>query len=89
MDTDCIDDEKSDLLSMICNIIGKVQIKMGAYLWLLFILVNSTVFFDYGLSRFKNTISGSEVTTKGIMIQATILIILYLLLQLLVDSNIL
>lgn len=81
--TYCNDD---DFPSMGVNIIKKINFKVAIFLFLFGIFIFSDIFIENFMS--KKTIDGYCANTHGTMIQLTIFVILYIILDLLVQGGI-
>ena len=57
-------------------------------LFLLFIFVVSDTFIDNVLSNFGSTINGRSLTVWGVMVQATLFVVIYAVLLKLVENDI-
>ena len=78
---------KSDFLKIGGNIASAINVKMALFLFFLSMILFSDVFIDGCLSRIDNATQGECTTTKGTMIQITLLVIGYLLLDLLIGGG--
>ena len=81
------DSNKSDFLEALSNMTSNINFKMGIFLFLIGMCIFSDLFINGFLSNFEGTISGECTTTKGTIIQLTIFILLYLVLDLLMKGK--
>jgi hypothetical protein len=84
VDTDL---KKSDFVKISSDTLSCLNIKVAFFLLLVGMVIFSDVFIDNILSKIPSTIEGELTTTKGTMIQLMIFIILYLLLDLIVQKK--
>ena len=78
---------KSDFVEMMNGILGELNIKMSMFLFIIGMFLFSDMFINSVLSKFDNTIAGECTTTKGTIIQLTLFILCYLVLDLLMKGK--
>lgn len=85
---DCeYDDPPDDLASLFMAIIKKIKFKIVILLFMAFILINTSTFIDSVLSGVDGAVDGRIPTEKGIVTQGIILMLIYIVLGLLVDAD--
>ncbi len=72
------DHKKSDLMSISGSIISKINYKISIFLFIVGMILFSDVFINSVLSKIPNSVSGECTTTKGTVLQLTILCLFYL-----------
>ncbi len=75
--------------AVIWALIKSVPWKIAICLFLLFIVINSTIFIEYCIEPFGNTYASTQLTDKGIYLQGLFLSIGYIVLNTLVSYEIL
>ena len=86
-DDDDVGGEKDDFLSMITDLVRKVNWKIAIFLFLIGIFVMSDVFIGGVLKRCNNCEQDDVPTSKGTMVQLMFLSMAYILLDLLVGGE--
>jgi hypothetical protein len=82
-------EKKGDLGSMFSSLFSKIPIKMAFLLFIIFVLINSTVFIEYCVEPFgKNYFDGINVTSTGTYLQGLFLSVAYIILATLDNYNI-
>lgn len=82
-----LDDSPDDILTIICSVASVFNYKIGFFIFIIFILLNSTVFYFQVLNKIScNTYDqkGDKITEKGILIIGGLLVTSYLVLDALV-----
>ncbi len=87
--TDNYDDyHRDDLPSMFMQLLSHINIKVALFLYLIGILLFNDVFVKNVLSQFPDAIGMMGIpTTKGTLIQLLFLVLLYLVIDLLVQGR--
>jgi hypothetical protein len=87
-DPDYSDDcKKTDLMKLSGEFISKINFKMGFLLFFVGMIIFSDIFINGVLSNFNDCVSGECTTTKGTMLQLTVLVLVYLVLDLVVKYD--
>jgi hypothetical protein len=81
-------EKKSDFLEVLGNVTCNINFKMAIFLFIIGMCIFSDLFINGVLSKFDGTVSGECTTTKGTVIQLTIFILIYLVLDLLMQGKI-
>ena len=76
----CNTNKYNDFYSTIHGIITSSPVKVGFLIFILYIVINTDVFIDRFLASFSGAVEGRYATNKGIVIQAMMMTIIYLLL---------
>lgn len=79
--------KRSDFVKVLSNMIGSLNIKVAFFLFFIGMIIFSDVFIDGFLSGIPDSSAGDCATTKGTMIQLTLFVIAYLVLDLLVQAD--
>lgn len=79
--------KRSDFVKVISNMVGSLNIKVAFFLFFIGMIIFSDVFIDGFLSSFPDSSNGDCTTTKGTMIQLTLFVMAYLVLDLLVQAD--
>jgi len=79
--------QKSDFVELTNNIAGEVNVKMGIFLFIIGMFLFSDMFINTVLTKFDNAVAGECTTTKGTIVQLTLFIICYLVLDLLMKGK--
>jgi hypothetical protein len=87
IDGDSKKSKKSDFVSISSRILSSINFKMAIFLFFVGMLVFSDLFIDGFLSTIPDSVQGECTTTKGTMIQLTVFIICFLVLDLLVAGE--
>lgn len=66
-------DGPDDLGSMVLHLAGLVPWKSVAFIFILFLFINTTTFVDRILGSWEGAVEGRFPTEKGLMIQAVLL----------------
>lgn len=74
---------KSDFVSMSSNLLFQINFKMGGILFLLGMIIMSHEFMDGFLHHIDGAVDGVCATSKGTIIQLTVFVLCYLVLDLL------
>lgn len=83
------DSRPDSLGDMFAGLFKASKIKMGAFIFLIFILLNSTIYFESILSKFPNAVDSiGQPTDKGIGISAMIIALACILLDILVQYGV-
>jgi hypothetical protein len=80
--------KNDDLLSMFVDIASEIQYKLLLMVFLLFIVLNTDVFINRVLGKLSNTIDGHRVTSWGVILQGTFLVLGMIAMDALVKNNI-
>ena len=78
------DDSPDDMLTIICSMVSVFNYKIGFLIFIIFILLNTTVFYFQVLNKIScNTYDAKQdkITEKGIVIIGGILVASYLMLD--------
>lgn len=82
------DDNRDDLPSMFMLLLSNINIKIAVFIYLIGILLLSDVFVKNVLSQFPDAVGTMGIpTTKGTLLQLLFLVILYLIVDLLVQGK--
>ena len=84
-------ESKSDFVEALGNVTCNINFKMAIFLFIIGMCIFSDLFINGVLSKFDGAISASGecASTKGTIIQLTIFILLYLVLDLLMKGKLL
>lgn len=82
------DDEGNDFISLGRDLLAKIPFKKAAILSIFMILIFSTVFIHTVLSRIPNSVELNTPNTKGTLIQITVVVIIYIIIDVLVSERI-
>lgn len=77
-----------DFFSILRSELSCVNFKMGAFLLVIFIFLTSDVFINRILANINGATSYTSATSYGTIIQGIILVLVYLVLDLLIQKNI-
>ena len=93
-DYDTFDDGDTDrgldtLSGSFVEMISFANIKIGIFLFVLFLIVNSSQFIMLILSHIGGAISGTEPTGKGVIVLGTVYVLGYLIFDMLVRAKVL
>ncbi len=80
--------EKSDFGGFLWEIIRAVPYKMALFIFLLFVVINTTIFVENFIEPWGNTYVGGHVTDKGIYIQGLFITIGYIVVHSLVANGV-
>lgn len=83
---DIVEDNGDDLSAMMGCFISKINYKVAILLYLAFLFINSPI--SIRIMEKNNLTCGNEITNKGYLLQGLILAILYILFDLLIQSDI-
>jgi hypothetical protein len=79
-----------DMLTMLCDFIGLFNYKVGFFLFIIYILLNSTVFYIQLINKISpnsyNTID-DKLTEKGLIVIGMLLVSSYLILDVLSKTD--
>jgi len=81
------DSKKSDFVKVGGNILTSINYKITLFLFVLGLIIFSDVFIDNVLSKFDDAVSGECTTTRGTLLQLTMLCLGYIIIDLLVQSG--
>lgn len=81
-------DEPDDISDLFIHIFKKFNIKIAILLMVFYLFINTSFFMDSVLSGFKDAVMAGTPTEYGILVQAIILSLFYILVSLLNDSDI-
>ena len=76
--------QKSDFVKVSGNILSNVNLKLGFFLFVISMLIFSDLFVNNVMSGIDGAVSGEYCTSKGTIIQITILIVCFLVLDLVI-----
>lgn len=79
-----IDDSPDDMLTIMCSAVSIFNYKIGFLIFVIFILLNSTVFYFQVLNKIScdtYDTKQDKITEKGIIIIGSILVVSYLMLD--------
>ncbi len=79
--------KKSDFMSMGGSMLSCLNIKVAVGLFIIGMLLFSDLFIDGVLSKFDDMVHGECATTKGTIVQLIVLVLLYLVIDLLVQAG--
>ena len=83
-----LDVKKSDFMTVGGNILCGINFKVGLFLFFIGMLVFSDLFIDGFLAKVDNEmVQGECTTTKGTMVQLMVLVLCYIVIDLLVQSQ--
>lgn len=90
-DLDLSEDLKKpdDLASTILGIFSISNVKLVAFLFIIFLFVSSDIFIEKFLSRFNNTTIGREPTVKGTIVQGIVLVLLFIFVDIILKMGLL
>lgn len=77
-----------DMLSMFVDIASEVQYKLFLMIFVLFIALNSDVFINRVLGKLSNTLDGHRITSWGVILQGTFLVLGAIAIDALIKNNI-
>ena len=77
-----------DFITMITDALCNINYKMVLFLFLFFIFITSDIFIDKLLTGVNGAVVGRITTTKGSLIQATLLVLFYACMDVLINNNI-
>lgn len=86
-DSEEIDSPPNELADLIANPLGMINIKSAIVLFCLFLFISSNVFIDQFLKKFDGTARAGQLTMKAIIIQATVLVLLFIVFEILAGYN--
>jgi hypothetical protein len=81
--------ERDDFPSLGIDLLKKINFKVAIFLFAISFLLNSDIFIEKVLTKFKNAVNGDLPTSKGIVIQLVMLTIGYIIIDLFVQSGVL
>ncbi len=81
--------KKTDLMKMTGNLLSNINYKVAFLLFVISMIIFSDVFIEGVLSGIDGTVEGDCTTTKGTMLQLMFMVIIYILLDLIVQYDIL
>ena len=81
---DVVDTNKSDFVSVGGNLISNINYKLIILVFIFGMVIFSDTFMNGVLSKISNTIDGEVATTKGTMIQLTLICLFILIADLLI-----
>lgn len=81
-------ENKSDLVKVSGSILGDINIKLAIVVFITGMLVFSDLFIDNFLSKINRAVDGENATTKGTIIQLTVLVIIMIIVDLLTKHDI-
>lgn len=76
------------LTAPLLDILGRLQYKHAALLFVIFIVLCIDIFDDHVISKFNGAISDGEPTGYGLIIKGTILVIAYLAIDALIKLSV-
>lgn len=76
-----------DMTSLFLAVFGKIKFKIVLLLFLVFMYLNTSSFIESVLTRFSGAVDGRVPTEGGIVVQGVILVLAYVVIGLLVDTN--
>jgi hypothetical protein len=74
-----------DLWSLFSGVVKKINIKMSIMIFVIFIILNITSITKLLLAPFTGVFENDIITNKGILIQGLILVIMYIILDMLIN----
>jgi hypothetical protein len=77
-----------DFPSLGIDLFKKINFKIAIFLFVISFLVNSDIFIEKILIKFKDAVSGELPTSHGVIIQIMVIIISYIIIDLLVQSDV-
>jgi len=77
------DDAPNELADLIANPLGMINFKSAIILFCLFLFVSSNIFIDQFLRKFDDTSKAGQLTMKAVIIQATALVLLFIIFEVL------
>lgn len=80
--------DRDELGSMVTDFFGKINFKIAIFLFIFGIFIFSDLFIEHVLSKIKDASSADTSTSKGTMIQLLVLVLLYLVVDLLVQCQV-
>lgn len=80
---------RHDFNGVLLELIKKINIKTALFIFIIGIFLFSDIFIEHILSSIPDATDGIETTTKGTIIQLTILSIAYIIFDMLIQCNIL
>lgn len=81
-------DSREDFISMFYDLFNTVNYKVAILLFILGVLIFSDTFIELFLIPIEGAAIGDETTTKGTLIQLTLMTLGYIIIDLLVAGNI-
>lgn len=81
--------KKTDLMKMTGNLLSSINYKVAFLLFVVSMLIFSYSFIENVLNGFSGTVEGDCTTTKGTMLQLLFMVIVYIILDLVVQYEIL
>lgn len=82
------DDRPDDLGSLFLHIFNIVPKKLILFTFVIFMLLNTTVFIDKILSTWQGTVDGMNITEKGIMVQGLLLVLAMIIFSIMVEGEV-
>lgn len=77
-----------DFISIIMDILSKMNYKIAFFLFVFFIILMSDAFQDYVLIQFNGAMIEGSITSYGHVVQGVFLVIFYLIFDILVQCQI-
>lgn len=81
------DPKKSDFVKIGSDVATSLNIKIAFFLFIIGMVIFSDVFIDGVLSKMPDTVQGEITTTKGTMLQLLIFVLLYIVVDLVVQRK--
>lgn len=72
---------------VVSNLWSADSIKIIVFLFIIYILINSNVFIDKILGKINGAVEYKTPTTKGVIIQSTILVLLYMCMDVIINMD--
>lgn len=70
--------DNGDFGTVMWEFFRSIPWKMAAFVFILFIVINSTIFIEYFLEPFGSTYEAGQITDKGVYLQGMFLVIGYM-----------
>ncbi len=86
-----INNNESDhsFVGVVTDMIGKIHYKLFMFIFIIFLLLSSDTFINRILNRVSGAVEYKSPTSYGVTLQATLLILCCVILQLLIDYGVL
>ena len=81
------DDDTHDLYETSIGLCKKIKFKSLIFLFILFIIISSDVFIEQMLDKFSNSVEHNCPTSKGVIVQGIFLVLGFVILDTLVNSD--
>lgn len=77
-----------DFMKMTVEILSEVQYKLFFLVFIIFVIINSDIFINRILGKFSHTMDGHRITSWGVVLQGTFLVLGAIAIDALVKNNI-